>query len=410
MELTLTHLDPTVGAHTIVPNLDPSSGTVTFTAPPSDSAQAQHFMRCLLRGYGVSPDLVQGGSNEDSERHVRARMRAHGTRTLVVRHAENLLIDNGEPHLRTLHDMCSTEGVDLMLTCDETVGEALADFVNDNGGHVPRDTDHLVNIIAAAARTTETPTPGVDDFPALVPAADFYMFRHRCRQLLTLADFEQVDNLYVSVAREVRDHPFTDPKQASEWLLKRTATSDNPAYVKTVLRGAQAAMFTHGVLLKANVDFFCDLAARGAHRRLTRPEVRALRGYRETWRAPVILALDAGLTPSEVQALTVGDLGNSDAKWRHDMAPEASTLIAAHHAYKTFGGATPAESAFGAYGRDVGRVRRQALFLGIPLGHTRQMHSHESMRDRWQSALGVTLISLVDEAVTPRGPGLGVAA
>lgn len=68
-----------------------------------------------------------------------------------------------------------------------------------------------------------------------------------------------------------------------------------PSEVLTVFRGAQAALFTRGLLLGVNVGPAQDAVRDHAHRPLNGSEVTALRAYREPWVGVVAVLRNLGL-------------------------------------------------------------------------------------------------------------------
>ena len=248
MEVTLTHLDGANGVHEMLPNTDPASTITVFTGRPGKSADRPYGLtQDLLGGFGVRNDIAGAGRrvNEDLL-HIRARFRAYGTRMVVVRHADMLHPQGNTDILDLLAETCAQEEVDLALTCDDTGGMRLAEWVDAKGGSIHQTADALLSRMpGTSAGSTCTSASGAA-FPRSVPKGDFYAFRARARELLPAEQFAAVDSCYLRVAREVFADPFGSPEEAAKRLVPMCHHTDNPAEVITILRAAQAAMFRRG--------------------------------------------------------------------------------------------------------------------------------------------------------------------
>lgn len=395
MRLTLTPLPSNVAAMSLLPNTDPASGVVTVTGRPTRHSWA--FGQALLEGLGVNLDLAGAGRRHgENLLLLQAWLVAHDVKVIVIRHATNL--PNLDPLGDLLHVTTAT-GTDLALTCDETVGESLAEWVTQHRGHI--DTNHLMLLQRIASQTRPVPQHNeeqCDDFPALLPRVDFYAYRARCRDTLTPGQFALVDDLYCDVFRRVHADPFVTPTEAAQRLGADLTASTNPGRALTTARAAEAAMFTHGLLLKVHVPFFLRAVRNGDHRRLTQSELRALRAYRTPWRAAAYVLRDANLSRDTITTLTmrnVTDDGNLVGVEHDPLHDDAQVYLRAQRIMRTIEGAHGADLFITESNRSIGQAhRRVAVDLNLPMVSSRES-SPSTKRDRWQTQLGVALLPLV---------------
>jgi hypothetical protein len=163
--------------------------------------------------------------------------------------------------------------------------------------------------------------PLQDRFPE-VPSVDFPTFRAACRKLLDAASFQRVDELYnqtFSAARDwVRDHvsDWTIPSHpvhpvdsidtdAVATLLQRlTVTSSSPSETLVRLRGAQAGLFLHGILVPLDLSAHSMIGTMDLRATLSPAMATRLRGLcTPEWTAAAALALIAEPRIGELAAL-----------------------------------------------------------------------------------------------------------
>lgn len=396
MSLSLTPLPANVGAFTLLPNTDPSTGIVTMTARPA--RRAYTISQALLQSLGTSEDVFGSGRRHDQDLLLlHAWLRAYDVTTVVIRHATNItdktLLDN-------LMHICDAIGAHLALACDDTVTTRLNDWVEERGGTIHTGHEPLLALIEEHARpgATVTPSAGVD-FPQFLPRIDFYGFRARCRDVLTPAEFAALDSLYVTAFQEVRADPYGTVDEAVNRLAAAIANHRTPGEVLTITRAAQAAMFTHGLLLKVDVPTMLNGVRDSRHRRLTPQEVRALRAYRTPWRSTAVVLRDADLTMDEIHAVTLDQVrpdgtisGFPDMLPLH---PDALVYVRAQRAYRLSLGATPDEPLIDNTRAHVKRALRLAgSELNLPTSGNHE-RSNERKSSHWKRGLGVALLPLI---------------
>lgn len=433
MRLSLTPLPSAVGVKTVLPNTDPSSGVVTATARPTVNAWA--VGQGILGAFGVRLDLMGAGRDHGENLELlNAWLTAYRARILVLRHATNI---SRRAALDDLLDLCLATGVDLALTCDDTVGERLAGWVTERTGVIDEDHCDLLDRIARTQATTRTAQveggrtrrvsnskswkndgstgPGssiagagtgadgvdeVEEVPRLLPRVDFYKFRARCRDTLTQEEFAAVDAQYVHAFRQVRQQPFPTSETAAARLRQMTEDTDNPGVALTRLRAAQAAMFTRGLYLNVHVPYFLSVICDNEHRRLTEPEVRALAAYRTPWRSAGIVLADANLDADAVRRLTVGDVtddGTLPTTEHEPMHPPAAIFLRAQRHLRLIQGAEPSDRFITQPPTTIAAARRRAAIdLNIPRTPTRRTGG-DAVLQRWRLHLGAVVMPLVDQ-------------
>ena len=413
--LTITPLDGTVPLRDVLPNTDPASGVVTVTARPTRHAWGMG--QAILAAMGVRNDLRGNGRNHGEDLEIlTAWLHAHRVRMLVIRQADMLATHV----LNDLLHILTALGADLALTVDDTATGGIYDWVELRCGTINHDPARLHAALALHTRnapephaapsrstgrtaidavrgTSETASQASDDFPRVLPSADFYLFRARCRDLLAADEFAVIDQHYRHTFAAVARKPFADAAEASEQLAVMTAHSDNPGFALVTARAAQAAMFTHATLMKVHLPFFRSAVEAGHHRRLTDDELRSC--YRDPWRGAAVALYDADLSPTDISALAMRDI--TDTGDLTDHAPEHLPL--SHHArlylralkhLRRTRGSPPSSPFFAQRSRDIAEgVRHAAVELNLPM---RVPHQTERGRktDRWQHGLGVTLLPL----------------
>lgn len=394
MSLSLTPLPSDRRAADLLPNTDPVSGIVTFTARPSRHAWA--ISQTVLHAIGARSDVFGAGRRHGEDlTYLHAWLHAYDTRLVVVRHATMLqsrdLLDN------LLHTVTAV-GAHLAVTCDDIIVGALDDWVADRSGQTHTDLRPLQQQIATLARPVPPLGNNAAPFPQYLPRVDFYGFRARCREVLTPDEFAQVDDLYCSIFRTVRGAPFSTPTNAAAGLAGLLAHHATPGEAVVIARAAQAAMFTHGLLLKVWLPTLLNGVSDADHRRLTPAEVRSLRAYRTTWRSSAIVLADADLSADEISGLILDQVapdGTLHAVEHLTMHPDARVFLRAQRQYRTLNGATPSDPFITETTRYVAKaIRMGGTELNLPSPGAHQKN-HERKTDKWHTDLGVTLLPLV---------------
>ncbi|ROR90983.1 hypothetical protein [Nocardioides aurantiacus] len=407
MTLTLTPLPANVSARSLLPNTDPATGIVTATGRPTRHAWA--IGQTILAAMGIRLDLTGSGRRHGQNLELlQAWLDAYRVRVLVIRHATNIHDYN---LLNDLVHVTAATGTDLALTCDDTGGSQLADWVDLRGGSIDPDFAPLQARLAAVTRPSLG--PGVDnaadtlgtgqpddsdaDFPVFLPRVDFYAFRARCRDLLTPAQHQQVDDHYRTVFKAVADDPFATNEEATTRFSELVAATSHVGKALVTARAAQAAMFTHGILFKVNLDYFLNAINDVENRRLTPAEVRALRAYRTPWRAAAVILRDADLTRDHVTALTVAHVtpdGDLTGVRHAPMHPGARVYLRAQRTFRLIQGAEPGSPLLTESNRSIVQAqRRAAVDLNLPNVKNHEP-SNTTRSDRWQQNLGVALLPL----------------
>lgn len=398
--LTMTEFDPTVGAFTLLPPTDPTTGIVTFTPRPARDGRDKALLHAMLGGFGVDPDV--NGTNlrsvDEDLKHIKARIRAYEVKALVVRQA----VYAPTTSLDLLRQLAVKEGLHLALTCDEGSGVALGEWVDEHGGTINKDANTLRSQLAAVARPGLTLPDDSHDiaFPHLLPETGWYNFRSRCKYLLTPAEFALVDDLYVEVATTVHAQPFTSPKDAADRIHDWYEQHPYPGQLRTIVRAAEAAMFKHGQALKTNEVRLMATVEREEHRRLSPAELRSLRAYYQTWRSATRALRDAGLAVQDIKNLVIGEvtpngtLKHNAARQPVHLTPEAALILAAHRHFRrlrTHDPDAPLVTQGIAYLSTA--LRESSADLNLP-----SLPNYETRitddNTRWASNLGVTLDAL----------------
>ena len=399
MNLTLTPMPSDVSAKSVLPNTDPATGIVTATGRPTRHAWA--IGQTILAAMGIRLDLNGAGRRHGEDLALlTAWLLAYNVRVLVIRHATNI---TGLDVLDDLLHITHTTNTDLALTCDETVGERLAEWVTERSGTVETTHQPLLRRLDAFRRTPETAARGAQEgapFPMLLPRVDFYKFRARCRDVLTPTQFSLVDHRYTEALRHVQVDPFATAEEASTRLTGLIDSTDNPGEALTTLRGAQAAMFTPGILLKVNLGYFLSGIRDSEHRRLTAREITALRAYRTPWRSAAVVLRDTDLTRDQIVSLTlrnVTDDGNLTGVDHQPLLPQALLYLRAQRIYRSIEGASDDEPLISSSARYIALAQpRASVDLNLPITPAREPND-TSRRMRWQTSLGVTLLPLTTQ-------------
>jgi hypothetical protein len=176
-----------------------------------------------------------------------------------------------------------------------------------------------------AARWPSPPAAAAqsDWFPE-VPSTDFPTFRAACRKLLDQASFDLVDERYnqaFSAARSwlrdhtsdwrVASHPLdsVDVDAVAALLQRLTVTSSSPSETLVRLRGAQAGLFLHGVLVTLDLSARSMLGSMELRATLSPAMATRLRGLcTPEWTAAAALALLAEPGGGELAAMDLGHI------------------------------------------------------------------------------------------------------
>ena len=367
MTLTMTPLPANVSAKSLLPNTDPATRIVTATGRPTRHAWTMG--QTILAAMGARLDLYGSGRRHGEDLELlQAWLHAYDVRTLVIRHATNI---HNLDLLDDLLHVTTAAGADLALTCDETVGQPLAAWVDERSGRIDPDFAPLRRRLARAARTTnaspvdDNPVGdnAADDFPMFLPRVDFYAFRARCRDTLTPTQHQRVDDIYRAVFKSVAADPYATHEEATRRLTELFADASHVGKALVSVRAAQAAMFTNGILLKVNLDYFLNAINDGENRRLTQAEVRSLRAYRTPWRAVATLLRDADVTRDQITALTLANVtenGDLTGITHAPMHPDARAYLRALRTFRLIQGAHPTSPLINESNRYIGQAQRRA--------------------------------------------------
>jgi hypothetical protein len=378
----------------LLPPTDPSTGVVTFTARPTKHAWV--IGQDLLAALGINHDVYGSGRRhgEDLE-YARAWLTAHDVHLVIIRHADTI---PSSEILDDLEHLSSSVGADLVLTCDDTVGENLADWITARGGTIT-DLPALRSLIAKTARTPDEVRPDAPvDFPQYLPRTDFYAFRARLRDVLRPEQFSLVDRLYCATFHAIADKPPATPEDAAATLTALIAQHRTPGQALTIARAAQAALFTHGLLLKVSVDTLLHGTAAAEHRRMTPAEIRSLRAYRTPWRSAAAVLYDADLSKQQIHAVRLDQVtpdGNLTGVDHLPLLDDAKVYLRAQRTYRLITGATATDPLIAESRAYVTfALRRLGAELNLP-APSNHVPAEAKKTDRWQDNLGVALLPLV---------------
>lgn len=328
-----------------------------------------------------------------------AWLAAHCPRVLAVASAENA---DDVDVLDTLLHLAEGCGADLVLVTESDEDEAgwLDEWCVARGGTVAPDA--AVEVLAPYAGE---PVPGVEAYPLprFAPRADFHLWRSWAQTVLPPSEFETVDHVYRAVFREYRD----DPPQTADAALDRLQASLSgvtaPGHAVAVVRAAQAAMFTRGLHLKADVDVLIATADHDRLRRLDDSEVRSLHAYPQPWVACAVLLDDVDTGPITLRDMPVrgvDDHGNlvGPHMRRKPLLPAARLYFAAHRRVRLMQGAGPDDPFLNERPiRIRAAIRRAEVDLALPPSAP-QREPDERKYDRWRRGLGVSVQSLERKA------------
>ncbi|MGY1714367.1 hypothetical protein ACI78R_07905 [Geodermatophilus sp. SYSU D01106] len=386
-------------ARSLLPPTDPDTGIATFTARPAQHAWAvgQDLLACL----GADPDLYGSGRRhgEDLE-YAHAWLTAYDVRLVVIRFADNIA---STEVLDDLEHLCASVGADLVLTCDDTGGEHLADWATARSGtsiDLPRLTALMADVRRAGRPVA---AESADDFPQHLPRCEFYAFRARLRDVLRPEQFALVDRLYCDTFRPFAAEPPTTAEDTAARLTALIAAHRTPGEALVIARAAQAALFTRGLLLKVHIDTLLHGVAAAEHRRMTPAEVRSLRAYRTCWRSAAAVLHDANLSKDDIRALRIDQVTDDGSLIDIDHLPlhdDARLYLRAQRTFRLITGASPAAPLIPESRHLTYALRRIGAELNLP-APTNHIPSDARKADRWQHNLGVALLPLVGNHLSP---------
>ena len=181
-------------------------------------------------------------------RHLAARLRARGTRTIIITNAHYLV-----PTVRTVAiSLAEAVGADLTFSYEDGHGTTLHqtglldDAERNDWPCYPEDEPPFtIPDPADNPPATATGPTSETDFPPIIATVGFALFRAWNRHLLTPGQFRQVDDLYCATYYDVRNQD-TDASTVSRLANQHLAQPTRPQAI-TALRAMQAALFRNGV-------------------------------------------------------------------------------------------------------------------------------------------------------------------
>lgn len=379
------HLPTDRPIHEVLPLLDPASQVTTFSTRPTKRAWAQY--QDFYTGIGAD-HRAKGSTARDGDdvALIAAWLTGYRTTHLVVGHAMRLLAATREG----LTEACEQAGTTLVLTEDDGEGESLANLVLEQGGE-DRPYEDLREVLESAEGSEVVLEPEAEQrLPARLPMTDFYLWRHRCREVLEPDQFEAVDSLYRTTFDDFRNNPAEDPASTAERLASALA-GKQPSATLTIVRAAQAATFVHGSLLKVDLNALLSSIEAEEFRRLNSPQMRSMSMYRHPWYAAAMTLFDAGLSPKEIGEVRPQDVNEDGHIEGVDTHPDGLPYLRAQRAI-TIADGRPCISPM-ADARGVRNALNQvATDLNFPLPAPLPVSARKA--DRWQHTLGITLIDL----------------
>lgn len=264
----------------------PDDGLLIITARPHRNQYALHMD--LLAGLGARDDVFCASKKPGPERELmllQSWIVAHRIRLVVVAHADMIPMPQW---FGPVTDAVEAAGAVLALVCDDDIDPARIAAWLDSVEGISGDVDDLQALLPASAPHPVTepdvgPPNDTDDFPVLLPQAAFYLFRARCRDLLPVNEFEQVDALYREAFTLFRDMPDPTADRVGAQIVASAALFTCAGQAYTFVRAAQAALFTRGLRLRVHIDPLLRAVRDDEHRPATPAELKAMRAYREPW-------------------------------------------------------------------------------------------------------------------------------
>jgi hypothetical protein len=165
-----------------------------------------------------------------------------------------------------------------------------------------------------------------DEFP-LVPGDDFPTFRAACRRLLDPPSFTRVDTIYREAFSAARSwvraqtgnwqdrYSVIDAEAVGGFVRDVTAPSASPAETLVRLRGVQAGLFLHGMLVTIDLRSTAMIGVTELRPTLSAAVADRLRGYcTPWWTAEAALMLLAEPPPGALSRMLIHDV-DPDGAW-----------------------------------------------------------------------------------------------
>lgn len=315
---------------------------------------------------------------QDNTSLVPIWLTAHRTTTVYVAAPQH----TPTAYLLDLAAMLAASPATLWLACDHGYSAALLDALYSTAPQSvpwPQPTPSTSAEGEGEGGTTIRSPWRPETRPAL-PDTEFLTFYATARAVLDDRGFAPVDALYQkSLDRTLTWLHQTGPDNITEQgtrdaltgLVGEQATLDD---VSVALKAAQAAFFRTGWYLTVDQRELRSGLLRFPAPTVDQPTWRLLRAYRDTGRAATVALYLAGMTATQIRALTVDDLAAWHADTSEPLAdvrvPEdAHPYLRAHLLARTSAAPDPADPAFlGAARRVLLDLREASDDLGLNLG------------------------------------------
>jgi hypothetical protein len=281
--------------------------------------------------YGLGVALLLGvGKRFDAAQVERVQSRcwrlaeiwlaAEGIRDLFILRAHIL----GARQWNALLELATTRRVRLWLVVHRS---GLRPTQQATLAETPATTLGAAEFLARWAETSPVNRPGdADEFPQ-VPADDFPTFRATCRRLLDPASFMRVDTVYrrafSAAHRWVRAQTANwhdrysgiDAEAVGAFVRDLTAPSASPGETLVRLRGVQAALFLHGMLVTVDLRSRAMIGVTELRPTLSAAVADRLRAYcTPWWTAEAALVLLAEPPPGALSGMQIKDVAH-DGAW-----------------------------------------------------------------------------------------------
>lgn len=291
---------------------------IVVNVAPDIGERAVRLAWGILEQLGKDPDLHgTTAATHENWSFAEIWLQAHATTTLIVLGAERL---NARLWRRLASLTAAGDLTLLLVNQTSTLMQAQRQLLEPAEALFARTDDETFASWAEIELQQPTTEPAPDTstsrpamFPA-VPADDIPFFRESCRRLLTRDDFAIVDDAYVQGFHHTHGwlHDPREPlleEHAGAFLTDLVRHAGGIHEQLTLMRGAQAAFWRNGWLLKIRID-----ALLAAHR--TEPvsfdpqhAVHQLNGYTAPHVAALgVLALRTRLPPARLALLNTDQL------------------------------------------------------------------------------------------------------
>lgn len=320
-ELTLVHNpgdEPLPGIHDQRTSAPPDELSYLVIRPTPQATGARSLIRDTMRALGKDPHTLPAGAHRDLWRLVRAWMRAHGVRHVVVDRA----------HLLTGEQIQALAELDYGLTLIWSASQAPRSLPLGQGRQmrVLGTYAFAMTLGARLSREQETvvhhPTLDVPDLPQV----DFPRFRAACRDRLAPAAFARVDQVYRAAHAHTLQWEHTVRGTGDFHTLLTAHLRDDlvgdlvdSRLVLVRVRATQAALLRAGWLLRWNTTRLGPDPAAALRAHLGRFHARRLhRHHRTDHVAATVLALHLDQPPRFFDTITCQDVDSTGAlRWRH---------------------------------------------------------------------------------------------